>query len=137
MVHSTLLCPPLTTVCAVVHRHECVPDICHDAAHIYPQAFARATARRPDPRSHKGRPHFCAACEQYARHRYPLWCSLISLLRLFKSFPRRILSWSSHMMHPLSPSSASPLLQLRDDEASVVRRNALAFGAAAQMLEPC
>ena len=55
----------------VVRRRECVPDFCRDATHVYPRTPARATARRSDPRSRKGRPRSCAAREQYVpRHTY-------------------------------------------------------------------
>jgi hypothetical protein len=49
----------------VVCRRECVLDFCRDPTHVYPRAPARATARRSDPRSRKGRPRSRAAREQY------------------------------------------------------------------------
>ena len=64
----------------VVRRRECVPDFCRDATHVYPRTPARATARRSDPRSRKGRPRSCAAREQYVPchtyHSLPRWQSL-------------------------------------------------------------
>ena len=64
----------------VVRRRECVPDFCRDATHVYPRTPARATARRPNPRSRKGRPRSCAAREQYVPchtyHSLPRWQSL-------------------------------------------------------------